>query len=284
MAILINKGMKKIKTFAEFLNEAAPAPAAPAAKAPVQPAKTPAEDDEFNFSEPTDPNNPTANATTPPATGATPTDPNAPVDPTTGAPADPNAPPADGSAPTDASAAGATDPGASGGGGIGSGGASTPPPPSSGSTGASPSGAGAPPPPSGGAPPPPAPEAGDNESKKPGDYVPPVSKFKIVLMDKGTKWSLEYPDGGGVKEMPGYEIDWKDLNTWIDKNKLGDHKEKISEYLLGEKDELDDSVKDKLKNAITSKSIGDDIGRTEVEFDDDQTPYVSDINTVIVNL
>ena len=103
-------------------------------------------------------------------------------------------------------------------------------------------------------------------------------------MDKSAQWEQEYPDGGGVKEMTGYEVSWKDLNKWITHNNLASKKQEIAEYLMGENDDLDNSIKSKLKNAFTSKTLGDDTGKTEVEYDSDLTPYVQDINTIIVDL
>lgn len=273
--------MKVLKTFEDFVNEAAqdataqvgskPAPAAPAAKP----------EDDFDFSEHTgtDANAPVS---TPPAEG---TDPNA-------APADPNAPvstpPADGSA-----APAGAGPDISGGGASTGGGAGAPPvsgaPGGDTSTSIPPAPTSAPGAGGAGAPAPAdnieeAPEKGDNLAKSPGDYVPPVKNFKIVVSDKKAPWVHEYPDGGGVKKMEGYDIDWKDLNTWLDQNQLSDKKQAVAEYLLGETDHLDDAVRDKVRDAIEGGKVGDKAGETEVEYDDDETPYVADINTVIVKL
>lgn len=284
--------MKHLLTFNQFLNEAE-APKLPA------PAPQPPQEDEDENKPATPPSAPAApgaepaTTDTPAADGATP-----PADGTGAAGDIPDAsgaaPGADASA-TDSSTPGTDATGGAAGGASGADGSSTAgtpdasglgsAPTSSGSAGSSSSGAslGDPLDDEGTETPP---TQGDDQPKaeKPEDYVPPVSKFNMVFMDKNAKWEQEYPNGGGVKEMDGYEVSWKDLNKWIDQNKLGAKKQEIAEFLMGEKDDLDNDVKVKLKNAFSSKTLGDDTGNQEVEFDDDLTPYVQDINTIIVDL
>jgi len=278
--------MKKLKTFIQFINEAAPAPAqqpqdeeeattqptAPASAAPTSSGS------EAGTEVGTAPESSAADAGTQADSSLT-TDPNStPGSTTTAAP---------GTAPVDPTAS-PTDAGTSNGATGGSSNLGSAPSLGGSSSAGSTSGAGISPSPTG------TPDSSssdqaatqpaETEEKKPEDYTPPVNTFNIVLMDKNKPWSQQYPDGGGVKDMKGYELSWKDLNKWIDDNKLGEKKQDIAEYLLGESDKLDDDVKEKLKQAIEDKKVGDTNGETEVEFDDDMTPYVQDINTILVNL
>lgn len=278
--------MKRLKTFIQFINEAAPAPTSPpkeeedATQTPTTTSTAPAstsgstEGAEVG----TAPESSSGDATQ--VDSSMTTDPNA----AGGIPPAPGTDPAAGAAPTDASgAAGSTNGGTDLGGGMPNLGGSTPS--SSSSAGVGGGGLGAPPT-DGSAP---APDAGQGQegeenSDDPKNYIAPVSKFNIVMNDKNARWSQEYPDGGGVKEMEGYEVTWKDLNKWIDENQLGEKKKDISEYLLGETENLDDDIKQKLKQAFDEGKIGNKTGKTEIEFDDDQTPYVQNLSTILVNL
>lgn len=284
--------MKKLKTFAQFINEAAPAPSKPTPT--VTP--PPPEDDEEEKK---------PAATPAPGTDAAPTDTDASPNDTT----EPGATP-DASAAGDVPDLGGAAPDASGGatggapgGTPGMGGAPAGGPTSSAGT-ADASGLGSPPSSSGdsgsfgnsdgaslgeplsdeGTGTAPKPDSGTQPEQSQENYIPPVSKFNLVLVDKNAKWEQEYPDGGGVKDMQGYEVTWKDLNKWITQNGLANKKQDIAEYLMGENDDLDPDTKEKLKNAFTSKTLGEDTGETEVEYDNDLTPYVQDINTILVDL
>jgi hypothetical protein len=135
-----------------------------------------------------------------------------------------------------------------------------------------------------GAEPAPQQQEAPEESKKPEDYVAPINNFSLVLLNKGLGWDQEYPNGGGIKEMEGVEVSWKDLNKWIDENGFGKEKQDIAEYLMGETTTLDSKIKDKLKKAFSDESLGNKKGNVEVEYDEDLEPYVQDINTILVDL
>lgn len=219
-----------------------------AGEAPA-PAAAPADD--FTFDE---------DATVDPAT---PADPNAPA-PDPNAPADPNAP-VDPNAPADPMA------NASMGADLGGGAAGAPP--AGGMTGGMPGGGGM------GAP---MGAEGGEVTPEP-SFKPSAQNFPIVINNPEAKWSNEYPDGGGIKKMKGYDISWGSLEDWMKENDLSDKAEDITNFLSGKENKLNDEVKAMIKKGLENEDLGTDMDDTEIEFDDDNVPYTGDLNTVIVD-
>jgi hypothetical protein len=114
-------------------------------------------------------------------------------------------------------------------------------------------------------------------------FKPQVSSFPVVINDETEKYHIEYPDGGGVKRMKGYEVSWGSLEDWIATNNLSTDTEEITKFLQGEDNKLKPEIKEKLKKALADEKLGEADDEVEIEFDEEGTPYSSDLATVILN-
>lgn len=106
--------------------------------------------------------------------------------------------------------------------------------------------------------------------------------YKIIFITADKDWSAEYPTGGGVKKYKHYEIKGTDLDKWLADSNLTAQAEAFKEGLSG-KGELSKEDFFKLKQALRDKKlVYKELAEVEVEYDEDGTPYTSDLNVTFL--
>jgi hypothetical protein len=107
-------------------------------------------------------------------------------------------------------------------------------------------------------------------------------KYKIIFITADKEWAAEYPTGGGVKKYKHYEIQPADLDEWITATNLTAQSEEIKDGLTG-KGELTKDQFFKLKQGLRDKTLKyKELAEVEVEYDEDGTPYTSDLNVTFL--
>jgi hypothetical protein len=106
--------------------------------------------------------------------------------------------------------------------------------------------------------------------------------YKILFITADKEWAAEYPTGGGIKKYKHYEIKPEDLDTWINEVGLTAHAQDIKDGLSG-KSELTKDHFFKLKQGLRDKTLKyKELAEVEVEYDEDGTPYTSDLNVTFL--
>lgn len=106
--------------------------------------------------------------------------------------------------------------------------------------------------------------------------------YKILFITANKDWSAEYPTGGGVKKYKHYEIKPADLDKWLTDLGLTDKVASFKDGLSG-KEELSKEDFFKLKQGLRDKTLNyKELAEVEVEYDEDGTPYTSDLNVTFL--
>lgn len=106
--------------------------------------------------------------------------------------------------------------------------------------------------------------------------------YKILFINANKEWAAEYPTGGGLKKYKHYEIKANDLAAWLEELKLTDQAQEIKDGLAG-KDELTKDQFFKLKQGLRDKTLKyKELAEVEVEYDEDGTPYTSNLNVTFL--
>jgi hypothetical protein len=106
--------------------------------------------------------------------------------------------------------------------------------------------------------------------------------YKILFINADKEWAAEYPTGGGIKKYKHYEIKSADLTKWLEEIKLTDQAQELKDGLSG-KEELTKDQFFKLKQGLRDKTLNyKELAEVEVEYDEDGTPYTSDLNVTFL--
>jgi len=121
-----------------------------------------------------------------------------------------------------------------------------------------------------------------------GAAVPPpvveeVPTYKMVFLDDNVDWHIQKPDGGGTKKYMEYQIEDPALDTWLQEKGWTEDKPEFQKMLKGEKYSLDSSKVATLRHDFENESLGDEAGEIEVDYDEKNEPFVSDIDVVFIS-
>lgn len=106
--------------------------------------------------------------------------------------------------------------------------------------------------------------------------------YKILFITADKEWAAEYPTGGGIKKYKHYEIKGADLDTWINETGLTEQAQEIKDGLAGRGDLTRDQFF-KIKQGLRDKKLKyKELAEVEVEYDEDGTPYTSDLDVTFL--
>lgn len=106
--------------------------------------------------------------------------------------------------------------------------------------------------------------------------------YKILFITADKEWAAEYPTGGGIKKYKHYEIKAADLDAWINEVGLTEQAQEIKDGLTG-KGELTKDQFFKVKQGLRDKTLKyKELAEVEVEYDEDGTPYTSDLDVTFL--
>ena len=111
-----------------------------------------------------------------------------------------------------------------------------------------------------------------------------IPTYKLIFLDDSVEWHVQKADGGGTKKYMEYQIEDTELDTWLQEKGWTEDKPEFQKLLKGEKYSLDSSKIAAMRQDFENEQLGDEAGEIEVDYDENNEPFVSDIDVSFISI